>query len=229
MNLKHWHDKAEKQWDEFAPVWNKNSEEMWETGSRKDIIPFFSEFVPEGSKVADIGCGDGIGTGKLAQAGYLATGIDLSSTMINLAKTNSSGISNVSFMQGDISSLPFQDSEMDAALVINSLEYTGEPLTALNEIRRVIKPGGHACFGILGPTAEPRKNFSYPRLLGKEVIINTILPWEFERLSGENGWELLAEHGVGKRGVRYEKLGHFSKELKQAVSFMWLFLLKKSA
>ena len=38
---------------------------------------------------------------------------------------------------------------MDAALVINSLEYTGEPLTVMKEIQRVIKPGGYVCFGIL--------------------------------------------------------------------------------
>ncbi len=38
----------------FCTMWVKNSQEMWETGSRKNIIPFFSEYVPSGLKVADI-------------------------------------------------------------------------------------------------------------------------------------------------------------------------------
>ena len=227
MNLHTWHKEAEKKWDVFAPTWAKNSQEMWETGSRKNIIPFFSEHVEAGAKVVDIGCGDGIGSLKLAQAGYVVTGIDLSNAMIEIAKGNANQQSGLSFTQGDFYGLPFMDDEMDAALVINSLEYTGEPLTVMKEVQRIIKPGGYVCFGILGPTAEPRKKFSYQRLVGEDVIMNTMQAWEFEKLALESGWRAVAETGVGNRGVDYSKLGHFSKELQQAVSFMWLFLFQK--
>ncbi|MFJ7830209.1 class I SAM-dependent methyltransferase [Peribacillus sp. NPDC097284] len=227
MNLKTWHKEAEKKWDVFAPTWAKNSQEMWETGSRKKIIPFFSEYVEAASKVVDIGCGDGVGSSKLAQAGYIVTGVDLSTVMVELAKENADQQPGLSFTQGDFYSLPFKDDEMDAALVINSLEYTGEPLTVMKEIHRIIKPGGYVCFGILGPTAEPRKKFSYQRLFGEDVIMNTMQAWEFEKLALSTGWKLVAETGVEKRGVDYSKLGHFSKELKQSVSFMWLFLFQK--
>lgn len=227
MNVKTWHKEAEKKWDAFAPTWAKNSQEMWETGSRKKIIPFFSEYVESGSKVVDIGCGDGVGSSKIAQAGYAVTGVDLSTVMVELAKENADQQPGLSFTQGDFYSLPFKDDEMDAALVINSLEYTGEPLTVMKEIHRIIKPGGYVCFGILGPTAEPRKKFSYQRLLGEDVIMNTMQAWEFEKLALSTGWKLVAETGVEKRGVDYSKLGHFSKELKQSVSFMWLFLFQK--
>ncbi|WP_285766079.1 class I SAM-dependent methyltransferase [Peribacillus sp. SI8-4] len=227
MNIHTWHKESKKEWDDFAPMWVKKSQEMWETGSRKKIIPFFSSHVHSGMKVADIGCGDGVGSLKLAEAGYDVIGVDLSSVMIEFAKGKAANHPNLSFIQGDLYNLPFKDEEMDAAMVINSLEYTGEPLTVMKEIWRVMKPGGHVCFGILGPTAEPRKNFSYQRLLGNDVIMNTMLPWEFEKLATETGWKTVADTGVAKRGVDYTKLGHFSKDLKQAVSFMWVFLLQK--
>ncbi len=227
MNIHTWHKESEKEWDVFAPMWVKNSQEMWETGSRKNIIPFFSEYVPSGVMVADIGCGDGVGSLKLAEAGFRVTGVDLSNVMIEFAKGKTAQQPGLSFLQGDFYNLPFEDEEMDAAMVINSLEYTGEPLTVMKEIQRVIKPGGYVCFGILGPTAEPRKKFSFHRLLGDKVIMNTMQPWEFEKMALETGWKAVADTGVAKRGVDYTKLGHFSKELKQAVSFMWLFLFQK--
>ncbi|MFE4430151.1 class I SAM-dependent methyltransferase [Peribacillus butanolivorans] len=227
MDLHTWHKESEKKWDDFASKWVENSQEMWETGSRKNIIPFFSQYVPTGNKVADIGCGDGVGSLKLAEAGYEVTGIDLSNVMIEFAMEKTVHQPKLSFIQGDFYSLPFKDEEMDAALVINSLEYTGEPLTVVKEIHRIIKPGGYACFGILGPTAEPRKKFSFQRLLGDKVIMNTMQPWEFEKIAVESGWKAVADTGVAKRGIDFTKLGHFSKDLKQAVSFMWLFLLQK--
>ena len=51
---------------------------------------------------------------------------------------------------------------------------------------------------MLGPTAGPRKQ-SFPRLYGKLVICNTMMPWEFERLALENGWEKVDELTVFKK------------------------------
>ena len=97
MNIHTWHKESEKEWDVFAPMWVKNSQEMWETGSRKNIIPFFSEYVPSGVKVADIGCGDGVGSLKLAEAGYEVTGVDLSNVMIEFAKGKTAQQPELSF------------------------------------------------------------------------------------------------------------------------------------
>ncbi len=35
-----WHREAEAQWDERVDFWNERSRNMWNNGSRKDIIPF---------------------------------------------------------------------------------------------------------------------------------------------------------------------------------------------
>ncbi|WP_044748379.1 class I SAM-dependent methyltransferase [Bacillus alveayuensis] len=225
MKTFNWHKEAEKSWDERADFWNQSSEEMWEHGSRKTIVPFISKYIPKEGYIADLGCGDGYGSWKLSKAGYRVVGIDLSSEMIEKAKVRGES-KQLQFCQGDLTKLPFPDETFSGAMAINSMEWTEKPLDALNEIRRVLKSGHLLCVGLLGPTAAPRVN-SYRRLYGEPVICNTMMPWEFEKLAQENGWEVVAGQGVYKRGVTDELVATLPTELKQALTFMWLFMLRK--
>lgn len=65
-----WSKESERLWDERAGFWSSRSQEMWESGSRKDILPFFLTHVEKFADVCDLGCGDGYGTYKLTSAGY---------------------------------------------------------------------------------------------------------------------------------------------------------------
>lgn len=221
-----WHKYAEQKWDSFAANWASSSRNMWETGSRKDIISFFKSYVPSGSSVCDLGCGDGYGSMKLLSEGYEVIGLDISKEMVDLAKKRLKD-EHIDFIHGDISDLPFQDQQLDSIMAINSLEWTENPLETLNEVKRVLKNEGIACFGILGPTAGPRKAHSFKRLYGEKVIMNSMLPWEFEKMALENGWELIGDWWVEKNEVNRNSYLNLSKELQQSLSFMWLFMLKK--
>lgn len=221
-----WEHESEKQWDGMASSWNSRSRGMWENGSRKDIVPFIQEFIPLGSSVCDLGCGDGIGSEKLAQAGYKVTGIDVSEEMLEIARKNP-GNENITFYKANLSSSGMPEGSFDAVMAINSLEWTKSPLTSLQEISRIIKPEGYACIGILGPTAGPRVN-SYRRLYGEEIICNTIMPWELEKMALENGWEKAGEFGVYKKAASQLSIGSLPAELKQSLSFMWVFMFKKN-
>jgi ubiquinone/menaquinone biosynthesis C-methylase UbiE len=220
-----WHKEAEKKWDERADFWNQNSQEMWDEGSRSSIIPFLQSHVSPGNRVLDAGCGDGYGSYKLSKQDYQVIGIDLSKQMVEKANERMSG-ENPHFVQGDLAKLPFQAEAFDAVMAINSLEWTQTPLTALKEIHRVLKDNGNACIGILGPTAMPRKN-SYKRLYGEDVICNTMMPWELKELALENGFDMVDGLGVYKKSVNEQHLNGLSEELKQALTFMWVFLFRK--
>ncbi|OHX32108.1 class I SAM-dependent methyltransferase [Bacillus mycoides] len=224
MTRFNWHESAEKKWDNNAEFWNQNSQEMWDSGSRSTIIPFFEQYVEKEVQVLDVGCGDGYGTYKLSLTGYKAVGVDLSEVMIQKGKERGEG-PNLSFIKGDLSSLSFENEKFEAIMAINSLEWTEEPLRALNEIKRVLKKDGYACIAILGPTAKPREN-SYPRLYGKDVVCNTMMPWEFEQLAKEQGFEVVDGTGVYKRGVNEKMLGQLPTELQQSLTFLWVFMLK---
>ncbi len=220
-----WHHLSRKQWDESATSWDEHSVARWDKGSRKDIIPFIEKHVPKGSYIADIGCGSGYSTYKLLQAGYEVIGTDISEEMIRIAKEKVG--TKIPFIRADICQLnPIKDEQLDALMVINVIEWTEIPVTALNELKRTLKPGGLLCIGILGPTAGPR-NHNYLRIYGEKVIMNSMLPWEFSKMALETGWSLVDGFGVYKQEVMEKEIAKYSTLLKQSLSFMWVFMLKK--
>ncbi|MEH7381910.1 class I SAM-dependent methyltransferase [Bacillus sp. JJ1533] len=220
-----WHEEAEKQWNGRADFWSKQSQAMWNSGSRSTIIPFFSQYLENDAFILDAGCGDGYGSFLLAEHGFQVVGVDISADMIEKANKRSRSC-GLSFRQGDLTALPFENDTFSGVMAINSIEWTEVPLKAINEIKRVTKPGGIFCAGLLGPTAGPRQN-AYPRLYGKKVIQNTMMPWEFEQLVSENGWTVEDGQPVYKDAVNKEWTKGLPRELKQALSFMWVFMLRK--
>ncbi len=224
MKRAEWHTSARTRWEDNADHWHSKSVEMWTSGSRKAIIPFFSKHIAKGKPVADLGCGDGFGSYLLYEKGYDVTGMDFSQKMVEIAKEQEKD--SLSFVQGDLRSLPFRDEQFHAVMAINSIEWTEDPLHTLNEIARVVSTDGYICIGLLGPTAHPRDN-SYPRLQGEEVICNTMMPWELEKLANDKGWKKIDEDWVYKKGVTVSLTETLSNELKQALTFMTLFMFQK--
>ncbi|WP_404457480.1 class I SAM-dependent methyltransferase [Oceanobacillus kapialis] len=220
-----WKDAAEVEWDKRADFWHERSRKMWETGSRSDIIPFVQKHVKKGSRVLDVGCGDGYGSYLLHQAEFKVTGIDLSTEMLTHAK-RSLPEEEITFEKADVNELPFPDKSFDALLAINVLEWTEGPFHALKEMVRVTNGEGFLCIGVLGPTAGPRIN-SFPRLHGEKAICNTMMPWELEKLAKHLGLQRIDDVGVYKKEVQPEEAAHLPLELKQALSFMWVYLFKK--
>lgn len=221
-----WHDEVTNKWNANAANWDERSKNMWEKGSRKTIIPFIKEHVPSHAKILDVGCGSGYGSYKLDQVGYDVTGVDISEEMIHLAKKKRQG-TNMTFSVADVNDLPFESDSFDALMSINVLEWTKVPAVALAELSRVLKKDGLTCVGVLGPTAGPRAN-SYRRVYGDEVILNTMMPWEFLQLAKEQGFHLLADKGVWKRETTDIQMETLPLMMQQALSFMWLFMLQKN-
>ncbi|MFZ3579429.1 class I SAM-dependent methyltransferase [Virgibacillus sp. DJP39] len=225
MTSFNWKKEAELQWDSRAQFWNERSVGMWDNGSRKDIVPFIEKHMEKGSRVYDIGCGDGYGTYKLHKLGLDVVGMDLSGEMISLAKERIAD-EEISFIQGDVMDLPFEDNSCDGIMSINVLEWTETPAHAVKQLRRVLKKGGMLCVGILGPTAGPRAH-SYPRVYGEKAIANTMMPWEFQKLALENNFTYVDGFGVYRDGVKPQNYEGLPDDLKQALTFSWIFMLKK--
>lgn len=99
--------------------------------------------VREGMYVADIGCGTGTYADELCSAGARVVGVDISPAMLAVAaeKTRRHGDS-VNFVTGDAAALPFDDECFDLVVSVTALEFFEDPRGCLQEMYRVVKPGG---------------------------------------------------------------------------------------
>jgi ubiquinone/menaquinone biosynthesis C-methylase UbiE len=101
---------------------------------------------PARSNVLEVGCGIGAQTIILARNSPKAkiTGIDLSEESLRVAseRVSSQGFTNVTFHQGDIFHLPYEDERFDHVFLCFVLEHLPNPIEALLCLRRVLKRGG---------------------------------------------------------------------------------------
>jgi ubiquinone/menaquinone biosynthesis C-methylase UbiE len=100
-----------------------------------------------GDVVLDVACGPGNFTREFARAvgdGGLAVGIDASQTMLarGAAELEDADLANVALIRGDATRLPFQNGVFDGLCCFAALHLFADPLAALDEMRRVLVPGG---------------------------------------------------------------------------------------
>jgi SAM-dependent methyltransferase len=101
----------------------------------------------EGDVVLDVACGPGNFTREFARAvgpEGLAVGIDASRTMLERGgeELRRSRPPNLTLIRGDATALPFRDASFDASCCFAALHLFPDPFAALDEMRRVLKPGG---------------------------------------------------------------------------------------
>lgn len=96
--------------------------------------------------VADLGCGPGPHALALARRGYQVVGLDGSPRMVEVARTQATRDHlGVTFDVHDVSTLlPFADASLSGVLAILILQHLPDPAAFIAEIRRCLRPGGHA-------------------------------------------------------------------------------------
>jgi len=96
-------------------------------------------------KVLEIGCGLGIDSVKLAQAGAILTCIDLSETSVRSTRGLLDQLNlRADVRQGDAEHLEFPDSSFDVVYAYGVLMLVADERRAMHEVYRVLKPGGEA-------------------------------------------------------------------------------------
>jgi SAM-dependent methyltransferase len=94
-------------------------------------------------RVLDVACGPGNFTRDFAHsaADGLAVGLDASASMLAHAAAKTSS-ANLAYVRGDACALPFRDGSFDAVCCFAALYLIEEPMGALDEVARVLAPGG---------------------------------------------------------------------------------------
>ncbi len=108
------------------------------------------------SNILEVGPGPGYLSIELSKlCNYKITGLDVSETFVEIANKNavSAGV-KIDFQKGNVSAMPFPDKQFDFLICTSSFKNFSEPVEALNEMYRVLKPGGKVWISDL------RKNIS---------------------------------------------------------------------
>jgi ubiquinone/menaquinone biosynthesis C-methylase UbiE len=100
-----------------------------------------------GDVVLDLACGPGNFSREFARAvgrDGLVVGLDASPTMLarGAADTQRTGIQNLALLRADATDMPFAEGSFDAACCFAALHLFADPFLALDEMTRVLGPGG---------------------------------------------------------------------------------------
>jgi methionine biosynthesis protein MetW len=108
-----------------------------------------------GRRLLDVGCGVGTISLELQRRGFRVSGIDFSS--VGVKKARAKGIEAL-LCDVDASGIPFEDHSFDVIWAGDVLEHLFDPISMLEEVSRILKPGGKALI------STPNDMHSYSRL-----------------------------------------------------------------
>lgn len=107
---------------------------------------FFIPHLTPAMRVLDCGCGPGtisVGLAQIVAEGHVV-GLDREAAELEQARryAEQQRVTNIEFQLGNVYELPFPDGSFDAVFAHAVLQHLAEPMRALDEMRRVLKPGG---------------------------------------------------------------------------------------
>jgi len=178
---------------------------------RAMVLAFVDELPlsPE-SRILEIGCGAGSTAVALAQRGHRVHAIDKVEAMVDLTRqeaVNAGVADRVTVGRGDVYRLPFRDNAFSLVLAIGLMPYLNLPCEALQEMARVVEPGGY-----LLVSCDNKEDIKYlfksiPPLGFVTAVVKALLAWT----------------GLPRRGVtRFRWHAYTMKEFAQLLSCVGL-------
>jgi len=102
--------------------------------------------LPAGTRILEVAPGPGYLSIEIARRGaYQVIGLDISHTFVEIAARNAREANvNIDFRQGNASAMPFAAGSFDLVVCRAAFKNFSEPVKAISEMCRVLKPGGRA-------------------------------------------------------------------------------------
>ena len=148
-------------------MYDKYGEEYQNSRDKNDIQRVYNECLEmpcmfktvkniKNKSLLDIGCGAGVHIKEYTKKGAKCFGIDISKTMISLAKKNNP---SVDFKVGSVTKLPYKDNSFDVITSSLCFDYIENLIIAFKEVSRVLKKGGIFYYSYDSPVSCLRENF----------------------------------------------------------------------
>jgi len=146
-----------------SQVWGVQTRNWADLMEKKQLpiyhVVFDKTNVGRGTRLLDVGCGTGMAAQLAAQLGAHVTGLDASEAELVIARER---VPNGDFRCGDMEELPYADTSFDVVTGFNSFQFADNPLHALWEARRVVKPGAYVAMVAWGP---PSRYANWPSMI----------------------------------------------------------------
>jgi ubiquinone/menaquinone biosynthesis C-methylase UbiE len=142
-----------ERWDRGAAGWSRRADAIQEFGMRVSVWMLEHLDLQPGQRVLELAAGPG-DTGFLAaelvKPGGTLLSSDASRSMLGVAsgRARDLGVTNVEFKQLQLEWIDLPTASVDAALCRWGLMLTVDPAAASQEMRRVIRPGGHVALSV---------------------------------------------------------------------------------
>jgi ubiquinone/menaquinone biosynthesis C-methylase UbiE len=191
--------------DRMAPYYaDERGQSPWFQAQLKIVLEMIES---EQGLLLDIGCAAGAEFEPLLARGFPIVGFDYAPEMIRLAQQRFGASHGVHLCRADAESLPFPDASFDQVVCLGVFEYLSTYDRGLQEIHRVLRPGGMAIISL--PTRISLDRFSYnfihmtavplwrgmKRLMGKRTSgkalgrhWNRCIPWQVPALLRKHGF-----------------------------------------
>jgi ubiquinone/menaquinone biosynthesis C-methylase UbiE/uncharacterized OsmC-like protein len=160
-----------------------------------------------GERMLDVACGTGLVSLRLAAAVSergSVVGTDISERMAEAASSIAGrrGVRHVQFLRHGAEAMPFPDASFDAAVCALGLMYVPDPVGALCEMRRLLKPGGRVAVAVWG--ARQRCGWAEVFPITDARVASEVCPLFFQLGTGDTLARAMAEAGFAD--VRWERL-----------------------
>ena len=172
-------DKIARTYDRLNRLMTFGLDRRWRRRAVREFSILNSQF-----SILDVACGTGDMCVELLKRGCTVTGVDLSERMLEIARKKTASansqfsILNSQFQKANAEALPFAEGEFDAVTCAFGVRNFVHLEQGLNEMLRVLKPGGRMVILELAtpdnPLLKPFYNFYTKR----------IIPWLGSRIAG---------------------------------------------
>lgn len=130
-----------KWYDSFKRLWNM----MFVSGAEKELGKFLKENLDKDTSILELGCGTALNLEKILTLNlkfksYL--GLDFSKDMLGIAEHKFKGISNVRFLEKDITELSGLKGKFDIILCTWVLSHLSQPSSVVNNTQRLLGKDG---------------------------------------------------------------------------------------
>jgi len=175
----------------LSQVYDRVNPFIWNEEMRDQALEMLD--IAEDDRVLDVGCGTGFATEGLLEHTENVHGLDQSVHQMEKAWEKLGKRDPVSFYRGDAERLPFKDDTFDVVWSSGSIEYWPNPVVALRDMRRVVKPGGQVL--VVGP--------NYPKSSVMQKVADAIMLFydaeEADRMFREAGYTDIHHYEMGPK------------------------------